>query len=96
MSMQTSSDLFTPILSRSAGYPLTAKVALVTLHCHIFFCFLFLCNIIKFICLICFLIDFFYPCVHSDACAVCNRMAITTPKKPKDVHSQMDVLTGPG
>ena len=64
MSMQTSSDLSTPILSRSAGYPLTAKVALVTLHCQFFFCFLFLCNVIKFICLICFLIDLLIFFIH--------------------------------
>ena len=40
--MLISSDMSTPILSRSSGCPLTSKVAIVTMHCHMFFgCFVF-------------------------------------------------------
>ena len=78
--MLISSDMSTPILSRSSGCPLTSKVAIVTMHCHMFFaCFVFYVTLLNsFTYLI-----YFYPCVHSDACAVCNRMATTTPKNPR-------------
>ena len=67
--MLTSSDMSTPIMSRSAGCPLTDKVALVTMHCHMFLHFV-LCNFINsyIVNLLSYSnTSYFYQCSHGDA-----------------------------
>ena len=98
--MLITSDMSTPILSRSSGCPLTSKVAIVTMHCHMFFgCFVFCFSFyVTLLNSFTYLLSYRFIFIHvSTVMPVLSVTGWPLPhRKTQGCSLWKDMLTGPG